>query len=199
MTTTFIILAYLIGSLSSAIILSKLRKQPDPRTFGSKNAGATNILRGGDKTLAALVLVGDALKGFIIVILARLLSVTGMGLGLVALAAVIGHIFPAYFHFKGGKGVATSFGGILALSWPIAIVCLVIWGILVAIYRYSSFASLVASAAAPLLSLVFMPSYFIPLVAMTGLLVWKHWDNIEHLKAGTEPKIVWEKDKTSET
>src|SRR5438105_7763771 len=133
-----LIIAYLLGSISSAIIICRLQGLPDPRTQGSENAGATNVLRFADKKTAAMVFAGDFFKGFIAVILARFFGLTGGSLAWVLLAVVIGHIFPVFFNFKGGKGIATAFGGLLALSWPIAIVAALVWTGIAYVYRYSS-------------------------------------------------------------
>lgn len=189
----FIIIGYLVGSLNSAILVSKAMKLPDPRTQGSGNAGATNVLRISGKLPAILVLVGDALKGFLPVIIARLFDVSGIWLAVVALAAVIGHIFPLYFKFKGGKGVATAFGGVLALSPVVAIISLIAWGITLFISRYVSLSSLVGSVLAAILLLFVHVSYFLPVAVITALIIWKHMENIERLKAGTEHKFEFNK------
>ncbi len=185
-----IIIAYLIGSISSAIIVAKLLKLPDPRTEGSGNAGATNVLRIGGKKAAIFTLVGDILKGVIAVIIGRILGDVGVGLGLVAFAAVVGHIFPCYFKFKGGKGVATMVGTLLILSFPIGLGTIIVWVIVAAASRYASLASMVAAIAAPIFSLFFGDShFFIPLLFITFLIIWKHLDNIERLRTGKESKL----------
>lgn len=184
------LVAYLIGSLSSAIIVCKFLNLPDPRTTGSMNPGTTNVLRIGGKTPAMITLAGDMLKGFIPVFIAHLVGVTGFFLGLIALAAVIGHLFPIFFKFQGGKGVATSLGTFLALS-PIAGIAIIITWILVAvIFRYSSLAAIVASLLAPIFMLIIADkSYFFPVLMITALLIWRHLENIKRLQAGTEGKI----------
>ncbi|MCH9769370.1 MAG: glycerol-3-phosphate 1-O-acyltransferase PlsY [Gammaproteobacteria bacterium] len=186
----FMIIAYLLGSLSMAIILSKYLKFPDPRNEGSGNAGATNVLRTVGKDKAIMVLIGDILKGLIAVLLARLFGVQGFMLGLVAFAAVIGHMYPVFFGFKGGKGVATAMGTIIVLSLWVGIVAAIVWVAIAFILRYASLASLIAAAAAPILMLIFGHMvYFIPVLLIAGAIFWKHKDNIRRLKTGTENKI----------
>lgn len=182
----FIVIAYLLGSLSSAIIVCRIMGYEDPRTQGSRNPGATNVLRIAGKKAAMITLLGDALKGFIPVVLARMLGVDGFILGLVALAAFIGHLFPVFFDFKGGKGVATAFGAILGLNFFVGIIVLAAWVIIAAIFKFASLASLAATALAVVLFLFAGLNYFIPVAIMAGLLIWRHWDNIERLRAGTE-------------
>ncbi|HVV68334.1 MAG TPA: glycerol-3-phosphate 1-O-acyltransferase PlsY [Gammaproteobacteria bacterium] len=187
----FIIIAYLVGSLSSAILVCKAMSLPDPRTEGSGNAGATNVLRIAGKLPAILTLVGDLLKGFLPVLIAYLLGAWGFMLALVALAAVVGHIFPLFFKFQGGKGVATLFGGMLVLSFPIALISLIVWIVVVAISRYISLASLVAVVLGTLLVLFFHTVYFLPILIAAILIIWRHMENIQRLKAGTENKFNW--------
>lgn len=185
-----IIIAYLLGSLSSAILVSKILKTPDPRTEGSGNAGATNVLRIAGKKEAAIVMAGDILKGLIAVWVGHLFHMHAFWLGLVALAAVAGHIFPLYFGFKGGKGVATAIGAVLGLSFISGIVMAAAWGVVAFITRYSSLASLIAIALAPILLLIFAKAaFFIPAVLIAALIAWKHKDNIDRLKNKTESKI----------
>lgn len=192
MLTLFMMgIAYLIGSISSAVVVCRALKLPDPRTTGSKNAGATNVARMTDKKYALLVLISDMLKGFIAVLLAKMFGIHGLGLALVALAAVAGHIYPVFFKFKGGKGVATAMGAILGLSLFLAIIVGIVWIVVAMIYQYSSLASLSALGAALLLSLLFYPGYFIPLLAMVALIGWHHQENIERLRKGKESKLKW--------
>ncbi len=185
----FIIIGYLLGSLNSAIIVCKLMGLPDPRTEGSGNPGATNVLRIAGKFPAAFVLVGDVLKGFIPVLLAKALHVPPFMLALVALAATLGHVFPVFYHFKGGKGVATGFGGVIVLSVWVAIIAAIAWILVVLITRYVSLASMVAAVIAALFMLFVHTSYFLPVAAISVLIIWRHWENINRLKAGTENKI----------
>ena len=186
----FGVIAYLIGSLSSAVIVCHFLNLPDPRTQGSMNPGATNVLRIGGKNAAIITLIGDVLKGFIPVLIGHLIGITGIMLGFIAFAAFLGHLFPVFFKFKGGKGVATSFGALLALSPVVGITLAVIWGAVAAITRYSSLAALIAAVAAPILILLFsQPTYFFPVLAITAILLWKHKENIDRLRKGTETKI----------
>ncbi len=163
---------------------------PDPRTEGSKNPGTTNVLRIGGKNAAIITLLGDMLKGVIPVLIAHALRVDGFMLGLVALAAFLGHLFPLYFGFKGGKGVATFLGAQLALAPVIGIAIIITWLIVAFLFRYSSLAALVAAALAPIYALILQHyAYFIPILAMTLLIYWKHQSNIKNLLAGKEDKI----------
>lgn len=188
----FAIIAYLLGSVSSAVIVCKLMGLPDPRTEGSGNPGATNVLRIGGKQAALIVLIADGLKGFIPVILARMFGVSGFALALIALIALLGHIYPVFFKFKGGKGVATAIGGIFGLSFLVGILALITWGLVVYFTKYSSLAALVTAVLLPIYVLIFAHAgYFLPVLIMTAILVWRHWDNIERLRAGTETKVVF--------
>lgn len=185
-----IIVAYLIGSISCAIITAKLLKLPDPRTQGSGSAGATNMLRVGGKQAAITVLIGDALKGLIAVLIGRLFHLHGVELGFVALVVVIGHVFPLYFKFKGGKGVATAIGAILGLSFWVAIFLIATWIIVALIFRYASVAGIVSAIAAPIYMLIgHHGDYFFPLLLIAILIIWKHWENIQRLRQGTEGKL----------
>jgi glycerol-3-phosphate acyltransferase PlsY len=198
MVTLFIallVIAYLLGSVSTAVIFSKWMGLPDPRTQGSGNPGATNMLRVGGSRAAAIVLLGDALKGFIPVLLARLLGLEGMSLGLIALAAVLGHIYPIFMGFQGGKGVATAWGGIIALSVWLGLIAIIAWLITAAITRYSSLAAIAAAIVTTVLSLWVLSdvSNFIPLVLITLLIIWRHQDNLTRLRQGREEKIDFSK------
>jgi glycerol-3-phosphate acyltransferase PlsY len=189
-TIIFIVIAYLCGSLSSAIIIAKLMGLPDPRTKGSGNPGTSNMLRLGGKTAALLTLLGDALKGFIPVLLAYLFKVEGLALGFVAFAAFLGHLYPIFFKFKGGKGVATFLGSMFALSIPIAIAVVITWLVVGFLFRYASLASIMATIIAPLYAIIFKEyGYIIPIIAMALLVIWRHRTNIERLRFGTESKI----------
>lgn len=184
------LIAYLLGSIETSVILSKLFKFPDPRTHGSGNSGATNVLRTAGKNQALLTLIGDMLKGFLAVLIALVFGVNGFFLAFILLAAVIGHIFPIFFQFRGGKGVATAIGGLLLLSFWTAIIAAIIWIATVIITRYISLASLIAIVASPILILIISQSaYFIPILIMAGLIIWKHKENIERLRAGIEHKV----------
>lgn len=188
--TCFIVIGYFCGSLSSAIIISKLMHLPDPRTSGSKNPGATNILRIGGKLPALLVLLADMLKGFLPVLVARIFGISGFALGLVAFCAFLGHLYPIFFKFKGGKGVATFFGTVFALSPWAGIAIIVTWLLMAIIFRYSSLAALVASILSPVYLATFTDfGYLIPVLAMSLLILWNHRSNISRLRMGTEGKI----------
>ena len=182
--------AYLIGSISCAIILSKLFGLNDPRQVGSGNPGATNVLRSGNKTAAAMTLIGDMLKGLIPVLIARFFTDDTIILASTALGAFLGHLYPIYYRFKGGKGVATLFGVFLGINPVIFVVMATVWLAIAKVFKMSSLASLCAGGSALLMSL-FQPS--IPLLGATfaiiALLFWKHRENIERLRAGTESKI----------
>jgi glycerol-3-phosphate acyltransferase PlsY len=187
----FPVVAYLIGSVSSAIIVSKLFRLNDPRKVGSGNAGATNVLRSGNKFAALLTLIGDVLKGAIPVWLAQTYGASDGIIGLCALAALLGHIFPVYFSFDGGKGVATSLGIYIALMPLMAVLIVVIWLLVAAISRYSSLAALIAAAATVPMSFFFFDGmlYVGISFALVALLMLKHRENIDRLKMGTESKI----------
>ncbi len=185
-----LIIAYLLGSLNSAVLISKYLKLPDPRTHGSSNAGATNILRTMGKNQALVVFISDALKGLIAILLGRLLGLEGFMLSLVALAVVVGHIFPIFFKFKGGKGVATMLGATLMLNFWVALIAALVWAAITWILRYVSLASIVAAICTPLFMLIFgNHQYAFSLLLVAALVIWRHWDNIERLRKGTETKI----------
>ena len=188
------ILGYLFGSISSAILISKIFRLGDPRETGSGNPGATNVLRSGNKFAAALTLLGDVLKGVIPVVLAQYAEVSVGVLAAVSIAAFMGHLFPIFFGFKGGKGVATAIGVFVALSWKLVLVFAITWGLVAAISRYSSLASLMATSAAGIASFaIFNQAHQLQLI---GAVFWivaftfqRHRENIERLKQGTEGKI----------
>lgn len=180
--------AYLIGSLSSAIILCKLAGLPDPRSQGSGNPGATNVLRIGGKKLAATVLIIDVVKGILPVVIARLLDLDTTWLAATAFAAFLGHLYPVFFDFKGGKGVATALGGFLALSLPLAGSILLTWLVVFVISRISSLSAIIAAALAPFYSLWLIDSInarWIILV-MAAMLLFRHRSNIQRLLSGEE-------------
>jgi glycerol-3-phosphate acyltransferase PlsY len=185
-----IVIAYLLGSVSCSILLAKFVKMPDPRDVGSGNAGTINILRTAGKNKAIAVLIGDVAKGILAVLIGRILGQHGFALGLVAFAAVIGHIYPIFFKFKGGKGVATALGGILLLNFWVGIIAAIVWAIIAAVFRYASMASLASVVVSPFLFLIFgYFAYFIPALLIAALIVWKHWANVQRLRNKTEPKI----------
>lgn len=184
-------LSYLIGSLSSAIIVCKLMGLPDPRTQGSRNPGATNVLRIGGKKAAAITLLGDMLKGVIPVLIAKWYGFNSLGLALVTFAAFFGHLFPIYFRFEGGKGVATALGCLLALSWPTGLAWIATWLVVALIFRYSSLAAIVASICAPFYIWLFTGdmTYVFAIALMSLFLIVRHHSNIKKLFRGEESKI----------
>lgn len=185
-----ILIAYLFGSISSAIITCKIFGLPDPRSQGSGNPGATNVLRIGGKKAGIVTLLGDILKGVIPVLLAKWIGIHSLGLALVALAAFIGHLYPLFFRFQGGKGVATFFGCLIALSWPVGLTIIVTWLIVAILFRYSSLAALIAALTAPFYTWYFTNwSYTIVICIISILLIYRHHNNIRKLLAGTESKI----------
>lgn len=189
-----VLAAYLLGSFSFAVIVSKLFGMADPRTYGSGNPGATNVLRSGKKAAAALTLLGDALKGLIAVLLTRALQ-DSLGLsdaliGAVAVAALVGHMWPVFFGFKGGKGVATAVGVLFGLSWPVALICAAVWLVMAFGFKVSSLAALVATVLSPVLAYFMMPAPWAWAVLVIAVLVIaRHKSNIEKLLAGKEDKI----------
>ena len=186
-----VVLGYLCGSLASAVIVCRVMKLPDPRKQGSGNPGATNVLRLGGKKAAALTLAGDVLKGAVPVLLAHLLSDSPTILASTAVAAIVGHMYPVFFRFKGGKGVATTFGAVAALVFPVALFMGAVWVLTAMATRYASLASLVAAVAAPLFALVFIqqPATIVALVIIAALLVYRHRENIQRLRDGIESEI----------
>ena len=195
-----VVAAYLIGSLSFAVIVSRLMGLNDPRTYGSGNPGATNVLRSGSKAAAALTLLLDAAKGWLPVALARWFGPQlGLGegtLALVALAAFLGHLYPVFFRFKGGKGVATALGVLLGVSGWLGLLVALSWLAVAFITRYSSLAALVASVLAPVYYVLLSGMLWdaetpvtAAIVIMALLLIWRHRENIQRLMAGKESKI----------
>ena len=186
------VIAYLIGSLSFAVIVSRALSLPDPHSYGSGNPGATNVLRSGSKKAAILTLLGDTLKGVAAVLLAKYFAapfgITETGIALVAIAVFLGHLFPLFFGFKGGKGVATAAGVLWALDWRVGLGLTLIWGLVFAMSRVSSLAALLGSAMAPVLAWYFLgvvPAFYAAL-AMATLLIWRHKENIARLVSGSE-------------
>jgi acyl phosphate:glycerol-3-phosphate acyltransferase len=192
--------AYLIGSLSFAVLVSRAMGLSDPRTYGSKNPGATNVLRSGSKPAAMITLVLDALKGFVPVVLVRLFGeqfALGNGtLALVALAAFLGHLFPVFFKFKGGKGVATAVGIVLGVHWILGLACIASFAIILYFFRYVSLASIAAALFAPFYYLFgdrvawyTSKPVLLAIFAMAVLLAVRHRENINRLLAGPESKF----------
>lgn len=186
-----LVVAYLCGSLCSAIIVSRLFSLPDPSLEGSKNPGATNVLRLSGKKYAAIVLLGDVLKGVLPVVLARMLGLPETIVGFTCLAAVVGHMYPVFFDFKGGKGVATAIGALLGLHFILGVVVIATWLLVANFSRYSSLASIVAMILAPLYAIVSSRSTdtFIPLLIITVLVLYKHRNNVVRLLDGKEPEL----------
>jgi glycerol-3-phosphate acyltransferase PlsY len=196
-------IAYLIGSISFAVVVSKCMRLPDPYSYGSGNPGATNVLRTGNKLAAVLTLMGDALKGFLAVILARILlgdesltsTLNSWLLCCVVVTVFLGHLFPVFHDFKGGKGVATACGILFGINWILGLATLGTWIIVAMFMRYSSLAALAAA--------VFGPIYFIflfgfqpmviALVLVCSLLIWRHRNNINNLMNGSESRICLKK------
>lgn len=186
-----VIAAYLVGSVPMAIVIARLLKLPDPRTTGSGNPGATNVLRYGGKLAAALTLLGDVLKGVVALLIVQWFTGEPRILAASGLAVFLGHLYPVFFGFKGGKGVATALGVWLVLAPVIAGALLVTWLVVAVVFRYSSLAALVAACAAPLYVHWLRPvkSYAFLALAMTVLLVWRHRSNIRNLLTGKESRI----------
>ncbi len=189
--TIAIVLAYLIGSLSTAIIACKITGLPDPRGQGSGNPGATNVLRFGGKKIAIIVLLGDMIKGLLPVLAVTLIGASPLVIALTGGAAFLGHLYPVFFGFKGGKGVATALGIILAISWLAGLTVLAVWLLVAFTLRYSSLAALCASASAPLICWLFRPDseILVMMIGISGLLIWRHRSNIRNLLQGTESRI----------
>ncbi|HVK93825.1 MAG TPA: glycerol-3-phosphate 1-O-acyltransferase PlsY [Noviherbaspirillum sp.] len=191
----FAVVAYLIGSISFAVVVSKLFGLSDPRTYGSKNPGATNVLRSGNKVAAVLTLLGDGAKGWLAVWLAlhyaERFGVTDTGIALVALAVFVGHLWPVFFRFVGGKGVATALGVLLGLNLWLGLATLATWLIVAYAFRYSSLAALAASVFAPFYyGLLFgTDPILLAVLLMSGLLIYRHRQNIANLMAGKENRI----------
>ena len=189
------VLAYLIGSISFAVVVSAAMGLADPRSYGSKNPGATNVLRSGNKLAAILTLLGDAFKGWLAVWLAAHIGprygLDDNAVAVVALAVFLGHLYPVFFRFKGGKGVATAAGVLLAINPVLGLATALTWVIIAFFFRYSSLAALVAAVFAPLFDLfMFGPNVVAWAVfAMSALLIWRHRANIGKLVAGKESRI----------
>ena len=197
LTLLMIAVAYLFGSLSSAVVISQLFGLPDPRTAGSKNPGATNVYRLGGRVPALLVLVMDILKGTIPVYGSYFLGIEPIMLGVIAIFACLGHIFPLYFGFKGGKSVATAFGAMLPIGLDLAGLLILSWVVVVFLTGYSSLGALIAVSLAPLFTFLIKPLYTVPVAMLSLLIILRHKDNIARLLAGNESK-VWDKGKVKE-
>ena len=188
------LIGYLFGSISSAILVSKLFRLTDPREVGSGNPGATNVLRSGNKTAAAFTLLGDVLKGLVPVLLAKHFEVGNGTLALIAMTSFLGHLFPIFFSFKGGKGVATALGVFIALNWKLFVVFGLVWLTVAAVSRYSSLAALIAAGVSALSSFVIFnqsseTQIIGAVIFIVAFLFQRHRENIERLKSGQEGKI----------
>lgn len=194
-TIVFVLLSYLIGSISFAVVTSKLFGLPDPRTFGSKNPGATNVLRTGKKAAAALTLLGDAAKGWLAVWLALRYApdfgLDDLAIAGCALAVFLGHVYPVFFSFQGGKGVATALGILTALNPWLGLALFATWLAAALIWRISSLSALIASICAPLYGWFLLPSgvLVVGVALLSILLVWRHQSNIRNLLSGREGAI----------
>lgn len=184
------LMAYLIGSISSAIVVCRLMGLPDPRTTGSQNPGATNVLRSGNKLAAILTLAGDLFKGLIPVLWAVHLKYSEVWIGAVMIAVVLGHLYPIFFGFKGGKGVATAAGAFLGLDTVMGFVLIMTWLLIVLLFRVVALAAVVVALLAPFYVLWALGPWFaIPVGIMSLFIIWRHRANILRILQGTEPKI----------
>ena len=187
-----ILFAYLVGSVSSGIIVSQIFNLPDPRTIGSKNPGATNVMRSGNKKAAIFTLLGDLLKAILVLTLAEYLGFNDLIIVCVALAVLIGHIYPIFYKFQGGKGVATAIGILIALNFKLALIVASIWLLVFGIWRYSSLAAIVAVISAPIIAIFILRDqslYCIAFSFITIIILFKHQGNIKKLLSGTELKF----------
>lgn len=187
-----VLFAYLVGSISSGIIISRIFSLPDPRTMGSKNPGATNVMRTGNKKAAALTLLGDLLKAIFVLFIANYLGFEGFIIICVSLAVLIGHIFPVFYKFRGGKGVATAVGILFALNFKLALVVICIWLFVFLIWRYSSLAAIFASISAPLIGFFILKDTSLNCVTyiiVTMIILITHQKNIKNLLSGKELKF----------
>ncbi len=189
--------AYLVGSVSSAVLICRLFRLPDPRQHGSGNPGATNVLRVGGRFPALLVLIADVLKGTVPVYSAFFMGIPPVALGLIAIASCLGHIYPLYFQFKGGKGVATAFGAMLPIGPSLAGLLIASWAVVVFIWGYSSLGAIVSVLLAPIFTWFIKPQYTLPVAMLSILIIFRHRDNIKRLLKGEESK-VWDKGKANE-
>ena len=187
----FVAIAYLIGSLSFGILASKIFSISDPRTMGSKNPGATNVLRTGNKYAATFTLLGDMLKATMVVAPAIAYDISGLELVVISLAVLLGHVFPIYHKFSGGKGVATALGILFAINWVLALIVLFVWLVIFLLFRYSSLAAIISSLAAPLIAYFLNQGQTIVIIAglVALLIVYRHQSNIKNLLRGRESRF----------
>ena len=188
MNVIYLLFSYLIGAISFGIIISHIFSLPDPRTIGSKNPGATNVLRTGKKLAALLTLLGDALKGALTVGLAQYFELPSLIVGFIAIATLIGHVFPIYYGFKGGKGVATAAGILFMFSWVMGLIVLAIWLGVFFIWRYSSLAAIIAASLSPVIGFFYKIDFYelIATSIIAVILILRHIENIKRLIDGTE-------------
>lgn len=184
-----IIFAYLLGSISSAVLICRVLHLPDPRGVGSNNPGATNVLRIGGKKAAVAVLLCDMLKGTIPVWGGYFLDIDPIILGVIAIAACLGHMYPLFFHFKGGKGVATALGAIAPIGLDLTGMIIATWLSIAFLFRYSSLAAIVTVLLAPFYTWMVKPQYTLPVAMLCCLIIFRHHQNIKRLFEGTEPKV----------
>ncbi|CAA2931028.1 glycerol-3-phosphate 1-O-acyltransferase PlsY [Arsenophonus endosymbiont of Bemisia tabaci] len=189
---SMIIFAYLSGSISSAVLICRLISLPDPRRHGSENPGATNVLRIGGKAAALAVLIFDILKGMVPVWLAYYLNIPPFYLAIIAMSACFGHIYPIFFGFKGGKGVATAFGSIVAIGWGLSGIVAGTWLLTVLLSGYSSLGAIVTALLAPFYVWWFKPEFTFPVAMLSCFILFRHHDNIQRLWRGQESRI-WQK------
>lgn len=195
----YILGAYLLGSINSAIIVSKVFSLPDPRSLGSGNPGATNVLRTGNKIAAFITLVGDLLKGLIPVLLVELFTANAVLVAATGVAALLGHLYPVYYQFKGGKGVATTLGVLLGFDWFLAVIWVLLWLLVAWLFRVSSLAALVATLITLVTSYFTMTNWIVyrdnniyivvAIAVITVFVFWRHRENITNLLSGDEPRI----------
>lgn len=184
-----IVIAYLFGSISSAVLICKLFGLPDPRKSGSNNPGATNVYRLGGKIPALLTLFFDVLKGMVPVWLSYFLGIPPLFLGMIAVAACLGHIFPLYFHFRGGKAVATALGAMFPVAWEMALLLIFTWLVVFKLSKLSSLAAIITVSLAPFYAYWIKPQYTVPVIMISALIIWRHQSNISRLRHGNEQRI----------
>ncbi|WP_199915171.1 glycerol-3-phosphate 1-O-acyltransferase PlsY [Parazoarcus communis] len=186
-----LVAAYLLGSIPFALVSSRLFGLQDPRSYGSGNPGATNVLRSGNKAAAAVTLIGDCVKGWVAVSIALKLGFTAPEAALAGFAAFLGHVFTVFLRFNGGKGVATALGVLAGIDWRIALACLAAWLLIAAASRYSSAGSLGAAIVSPIAGYLLLGAnpVIAVLLAMSAVLIWRHTANIQRLLAGTEGQL----------
>ncbi|WP_394129669.1 glycerol-3-phosphate 1-O-acyltransferase PlsY [Shewanella maritima] len=188
-TLLMIVAAYVAGSISSAVLVCKIRGLPDPRTEGSGNPGATNVLRIGGASSAAMVLFFDMLKGALPSYIGYKIGLDAPSLGFIAISACLGHIYPVFFGFKGGKGVATAFGAMAPIGEDLAFTLIATWLVLVFITRYSSVAAMATALLAPVFTWLYDDRFVLPVAMLSTLILIRHKDNIERLRLGEESKV----------